>query len=219
MDQTMTQNAIRLLKYIPILFLWNGYWMLSNKQMFGNTVNKIELSSQQMEASHTFSSLWDLNATTPMLFFCGVNLIIGFLRTFFSEKLSNWGFTGSECKIEVDENLPDFFNALKLRDKEWFLTENEYNKKKYRYMVANQETIDTLKRYPATPPKPITNIAFYYILANPYYQRQLNYFTVALPNREDYIIDDDSDEENDCEQSDLVSIMLNLAYLKQEYAE
>ena len=30
MDQTMTQNAIRLLKYIPILFLWNGYWMLSN---------------------------------------------------------------------------------------------------------------------------------------------------------------------------------------------
>ena len=40
-------------------------------------------------------------------------------------------------QIEVDENLPDFFNALKLRDKEWFLTENEYNKKKYRYMVAN----------------------------------------------------------------------------------
>ena len=32
-------------------------------------------------------------------------------------------------------------------------------------------------------------------------------------------MDDDSDEENDCEQSDLVNIMLNLAYLKQEYAD
>ena len=42
---------------------------------------------------------------------------------------------------------------------------------------------------------------------------------MALPDREDYIIDDDSDEGNDCEQSDIVSIMLNLAYLKQEYAE
>ena len=31
MDENMTQNAIRLLKYIPILFLWNGYWMLSNR--------------------------------------------------------------------------------------------------------------------------------------------------------------------------------------------
>ena len=86
-------------------------------------------------------------------------------------------------------------------------------------MVANQETIDIIKRYPDTPKKPISTIAFYQILANPFYQRQFNYFTVALPNREDFIIDDDSDEENDCEQSDMVSIMLNLAYLKQDYAK
>ena len=172
-----------------------------------------------MQSSHTFSNLWELNPTTPMLFFCGVNLIIGFLRTFFSEKLQSWGFTGGETCFDVDENLPDFFNALKMKDKEWFQTENEYNKKKYRYMVANQETLDIMQRYPGSPPKPITNIAFYYILANPFYQRQFNYFTVAMPDREDYIIDDDSDEENDCEQSDVVNIMLNLAYLKQEYAE
>ena len=81
-------------------------------------------------------------------------------------------------------------------------------------MVANKETIDIMNRYIDTPKKPISNIAFYYILANPYYQRQFCYFTVALPDREDYIIDDDSDEGNDCEQSDIVSIMLNLAYLK-----
>lgn len=42
---------------------------------------------------------------------------------------------------------------------------------------------------------------------------------MAFPNREDYIVDDDSDEENDCEQSDLVNIMLNLAYLKEGYAK
>ena len=42
---------------------------------------------------------------------------------------------------------------------------------------------------------------------------------MAFPDREDYIEDGDSDEDNDCEQSDLVNIMLNLAYLKDDYAK
>ena len=40
-----------------------------------------------------------------------------------------------------------------------------------------------------------------------------------MKDRSDYIVDDDSDEENDCEQSDLVNIMLNLAYVKKEVAQ
>ena len=96
-----------------------------------------------------------------MLLFCAVNFIIGVLRTFIPEKLYQWGFAIQQTTFDVDENLPDFFNALKLKDKEWFLTENQYNKEKYRYMVANQETIDIIKRYPDTPKKPISTIAFY----------------------------------------------------------
>ena len=34
MDDTMTENSIKMLSYTPILFLMNGYWMLSNRQMF-----------------------------------------------------------------------------------------------------------------------------------------------------------------------------------------
>ena len=68
------------------------------------------------------------------------------------------------------------------------------------------------------PQKPIQNIAFYNILANPVYQNDFNYFSVSLDNREDYIVDDDSDEDNDCEQSDIVSLMLNMAYLDNSKA-
>jgi hypothetical protein len=39
MDDRMTVNAMTLLSYTPILFLFNGYWMLSNRQMFMNEVN------------------------------------------------------------------------------------------------------------------------------------------------------------------------------------
>ena len=39
MDDRMTQNALQMLGYTPILFLLNGFWMLGNRQMFENVVN------------------------------------------------------------------------------------------------------------------------------------------------------------------------------------
>lgn len=43
--------------------------------------------------------------------------------------------------------------------------------------------------------------------------------SAAVPNRCDYIIDDDTDEENDTAQSDMVRVALNLAYMTEEEAE
>lgn len=37
-----------------------------------------------------------------------------------------------------------------------------------------------------------------------------------IPNREDFIIDGDKDESNDYIQSDMVRILLNLAFLSEE---
>ena len=87
MDDKMTLNAMRLLKYIPILFLFNSYWTLSNRQIFENIINKLDSSTTQMKSSHTLSSLWILRPTSPMLFFCAALTIIGVLRTFWPDKL------------------------------------------------------------------------------------------------------------------------------------
>ena len=46
MDDKMTVNAMKLLSYTPILFLFNGYWMLSNRQIFGNVVNSLTYSTE-----------------------------------------------------------------------------------------------------------------------------------------------------------------------------
>ena len=40
-----------------------------------------------------------------------------------------------------------------------------------------------------------------------------------VPIREDLIVDGDDDEGNDCEQSDVVSILINLAYVRQTVAK
>ena len=141
--------------------------------------------------------------------------------------MKKWGFVISQNTLEVDENLPDFFDSLKLKDKEWFLSENRRMKDVYAYMVANEETVTKMERYQGSSKRPITNIAFYWLLANPTYQHQFNYFPVALKDRNEYIESSESSSEGDseprtqknyCEQSDFVSFMLNLAYLKKGYA-
>ena len=38
--------------------------------------------------------------------------------------MNKWGFTMSSNEIEVDENLPNFFEAVKLSDADWVVYEN-----------------------------------------------------------------------------------------------
>ena len=61
LDETLTKNAISYLSYSPLLFLLNGYWMLSNKQIFDSEVNEKENSSEKMFTGHTLASVKALN--------------------------------------------------------------------------------------------------------------------------------------------------------------
>lgn len=58
----------------------------------------------------------------------------------------------------------------------------------------------------------------YDILANPLYFDDFQYVSASIENRKNFIIDDDSDEENDFAQSDIVRCVLNLAYMMDEDA-
>ena len=120
--------------------------------------------------------------------------------------------------IGVDENLPNFYRAIKLSDADWFVNESNYYMKQYAFTFANKIVVDRLDDT-AVPKQPISGIAWYNVLANPSYVRDFNYLTASLEDRSDYIVDDDSDEENDCEQSDMVNILINLAYVRKEVAK
>lgn len=61
-------------------------------------------------------------------------------------------------------------------------------------------------------------ISWYNILANPAYTSAFNYCTVSVRDRTQFIIDGDDDDDNNCEQSDMVSILINLAYCNKEVA-
>lgn len=67
MDYSLTKNTIQLLKYAPIMFLLNAYWMLSNQQIFRGIVNHRATSDRQMASGHSIMSTLTLNQATPVL--------------------------------------------------------------------------------------------------------------------------------------------------------
>ena len=215
MDDKMTKNALNKLAYTPMIFLMNGYWMLSNRQIFQNVICSKTYSTEQMNSAHGWSTLDEVSQATPLLFFSFAFVAITFLRIGFYDTLTAWGFTISSSTIEVDENLPNFFEAVKLSDADWLIKENNYMKENYNIEFVNPAVIERLDDWQPAK-KPISGIAWYNILANPAYTRAFNYIEVDVPDREELIVDGDDNEGNDCEQSDIVTLLLNLAYIRRE---
>jgi hypothetical protein len=58
-------------------------------------------------------------------------LIIILMQSFFKKTLKKWGFSFGGTKISVDENLPQFFTSIKLRDADWLIAENANLKDNY----------------------------------------------------------------------------------------
>ena len=87
MDDKMTENAMKLLSYTPIIFLMNGYWMLSNRQMFENVVNSLEYSTEQMSSAHSLGTIGTMSQATPMLLFALAFVVITVMRVAFYDYL------------------------------------------------------------------------------------------------------------------------------------
>ena len=129
--------------------------------------------------------------------------------------MEKWGFTLSKVEINVDENLPNFFEAIKLADADWMVFENCNLRKNYGFEFIPESVEKRLDDWQLAK-KPIQGVAWYNVLANPIYARQFNFIEVNVPNREDLIVDGDDDEDNDCEQSDMVQILLNIAFAPKD---
>jgi hypothetical protein len=65
MDDTLSKNALNLIKWAPLFLLFNGYWMLSNRQIFENSWSYIMTSRDTMASKHIFNRL-DINHATPL---------------------------------------------------------------------------------------------------------------------------------------------------------
>ena len=208
LDDQMTKNALGLLSYSPILLLMNGYWMLSNKQIFDSELNSISTITSDMLTGHTLSTILVLDHAFPMVVIALVSLFLIVFSKIFTTAMHKWGYVISKREIVVDENLPNFFEAVTLSEADWIIAENKNLREIYGFNMMQREIEQKLDNLPAGS-KYIRGVAWYQILANPVYARDFCFIEAYVPDRSDYIVDGDSDEENDCEQSDMAQVLLN----------
>ena len=63
----MTKNAMGLLKIAPIMLLVNGYWMLSNRQIYANYWEYIQVDNETMGSGHILQIEYYVNWASPIL--------------------------------------------------------------------------------------------------------------------------------------------------------
>lgn len=111
MDDVLAKNSVAMMKFAPLLMIINGYWMLSNKQIFHNFHVYIKTDSELMKSTHLlyFS---DMNHAYPMLIMCFMAAILTVFQMFFPDLLTKWGFSIKGKEILVDEDLPAFLDTV-----------------------------------------------------------------------------------------------------------
>ena len=107
----------------------------------------------------------DVTQASPMLIIGLALVVITIMRIFFYETLTKWGFTLTKNNIEVDEDLPNFFEAVKLKDADWVVKESRYYKEKYGFQFIREKVVNRLDDV-GLAKKPISGIAWYNLLAN-----------------------------------------------------
>lgn len=192
--------------------------MMDNQQIFESVINLKETSLSLMSTGHTLATVRTVSQASPLLLLGMAVFFIFILQMFFAETLEKYGFGFSETNIEVDENLPNFFKAVKLSEADWITMENSYYKESYKMPLIMADTAIKLDETEQAK-KPIQGIHWYNLLANPTYAQLFAYIAVNTEDRANLIVDDDDNEDNDCEQSDMVQLILNMAFISDGFVK
>ena len=223
-DEKLNHSVLQKLTWAPVYFLGFGYWMLSNKQLFSNECYPFTYSDNLEQTNHIWydvftSSAWTSSPALPLLWFFWIALILTAFRdpiyNFFARRFPSFIKVGD---IELDEDLPNYFETLDDHDRNWSIKEEEVSRKNLKMNILSDHTMERL-RTTVQGNSHLEGVHTYDVLANILYVDDFQYFSPSMEDRTKYIIDDDSDEDNDEAQSDLVRMVTNLAYLTEEEAK
>jgi hypothetical protein len=224
-DEKLNKNALSILTWAPCLFLTFGYWMLSNKQLLGNTLphtwmykddTNIKSGHEWTEVFSSETYSWG-NPAMPLLVTFWVVVFLCFFRNTIL-KLWNLVPVLSIADFEIDEGLPNYFETIDDNDRNWSITEEEYSNK---YLGVKALDTYTFEKFRTTTigQKHMKGTHCYDILANEVYAKDFQYFSPAVgEDRNLFIRDDDDDEGNDAIQSDFVKMVLNIPFMSKEHA-
>ena len=226
-DERLNKNALTILTWAPLLFLSFGYWMLSSKQLLSNSdVTLLTFSNKDKTSNHFVKDVFGADAykstevAMPLLVTFWVLLIlIVFKQIIYNALMTVLPFLHIG-NFEIDEDLPNYFTTIDDEDRNWSIVEEENARSELQMHITDDYTIQRFRETKMeNAGAHMKGTHCYDILANEQYLDDFQYFSPALDNRNQYIKDDDEEEGNDAAQSDLVKMVLNLAYMPAERAK
>lgn len=111
--------------------------------------------------------------------------------------------------LDVDEDLPNFFKVLPLREANRVIAEHDHMQKEYGFELHECTLIEKLENT-QWPNRPIQGTPWYSLMSNPKYVEDFSYLGPHIKDRNSLIRDHDHDTTNNYQQSDVVSILTNL---------
>jgi len=215
LDDKLIKSTLRILKWGVVGYLAFGYWSYSNLQAFSNVTPLITTKGAVAHTGHTIFYNMKLDQSTPLLFatmFVFFLLLVeSCLKKYITKLYPSYGAR----KIDVDEDLPNYFASLKLEHRNWLTEENKNLRENYGIDLLEKELIEKIRETKMSK-QTVQGVPFYHILSNPLYATDFQYYSADIPDRAALIEDDVEGEDNDLEQSDMVNIMMNMAFMPSE---
>jgi hypothetical protein len=201
-DEKLSNTAINIMLWAPFLMFTVGFWMFSNRQIFENYVSpSIEAAPLVEKTGHViFQNITSTPALT--LYVMAIVLVIGCslrrIILLFCRKINLISFVDEE----IDENLPNYFDALEYDDSMYLMSLEKHLRTKHGVKTLTDYTLTRIVNATSAEKK-IIGIGIYDILANIRYCNKFQY---------DYY--DQVFKMNFEEESTKVKLWLSLGYMK-----
>lgn len=169
-----------------------------------------------------------------MMWMCFSYIPVIFMMVFASNLMRKLGFVIGKDEIEIDEDLPNFFKAVTLSNANEVVEADGYLKKTYGFEANDPDTISTLDQT-KMPKYAVQGTPWYQVVSNIQYADEFGYYGPHKHEREKLIEDGDAErfETNEkgekvmagecrrdrLEQSDMIMILFNLAYIPDVVAK
>lgn len=241
LDDSLMINFCHKVKFAPIFLVFNGYWMVSNKQIFENKWSYILDNNESMKSGHTIDL--QANYSSPLLDIAFISALLLFFQKVLWDTMIRLNMVEEQRPMEVNENLPNFFESLKLSNCRELLSENENMQSNFGFENTDPDTTDRLLNI-SMPEKEMQGTPWYQVISNPIYSQAFCYTGPGINDREE-LIEDGTEREfhyitttsrdkhgkkitrtrreikEKCkrirhEQSDMVMVLLNLSYIPDD---
>ncbi len=139
MDDTLVKNSVKMFRWAALIYLFVGYWMISNPKYFDNEVFPIEMVGDVQKTEHIAFNSLILEQAAPLFIIGIILLIILLIQKKFGSKLRKYGFAFNDRVLKVDEDLPRFWDALRFKNAAWLFHEVRHMKEKYGFSFVDDQ--------------------------------------------------------------------------------